>query len=218
MSARRISTPRFVKFLSTVSEREIRVIASDGTTDRMGDILVAAGCELERFRRNPICLAQHDSNQPIGKCSSISIEGDKVLATIQFPPVGTNENSDLYCRLMKSGVLSAVSVGFIPLRQEPIQSGWKFTSWELLELSCVSVPANPNALVTERSFTGSTEQAARLASAAVRRARLNGIIVPAAPPPDDGWVTRRLAHARQEHERLLNQRAAADAAGRALQW
>jgi hypothetical protein len=44
------------KFLSTVGERQIRVIASDATPDRMGDVLEPGGCQLDDFRRNPIML------------------------------------------------------------------------------------------------------------------------------------------------------------------
>jgi hypothetical protein len=54
----------------------------------------------------------------------------------------------------RPGVLSAVSVGFRPIDAEPIKNGrgvlWK--AWELLELSLVAVPSNPNAVVMERAF------------------------------------------------------------------
>jgi phage head maturation protease len=61
--------------------------------------------------------------------------------------------ADEYCALAKSGVIKAVSVGFIPIVREPLRDGsFRFTKWELLELSLVSVPANPNALVIERSL------------------------------------------------------------------
>jgi hypothetical protein len=50
-------------------------------------------------------------------------------------------------------MINAVSVGFISLAREPLrEGGWRFTQWELLQLSIVSVPANPNALVIERSL------------------------------------------------------------------
>jgi len=52
--------------------------------------------------------------------------------------------------LYKGGFLSAVSVGFIPLQWEngTKEAGYrrKYTEQELVEVSAVSIPANPNAL------------------------------------------------------------------------
>ena len=62
---RRTSTVGAVKFLSTVGDRQIKVIASDGTLDRMGDVLVPSGAQLDRYRANPVVLAQHDAASPI---------------------------------------------------------------------------------------------------------------------------------------------------------
>jgi HK97 family phage prohead protease len=148
------------KFLSTLSPRQVRVIASDGSIDRMGDILEPRGAELDAFRKNPIVLGQHDAAMPIARCSSIGVDGGAVVAVIDFPPLGINERSDEYLALIKAGVLSAVSVGFLPIEREAIRStgGWRYTAWELLELSCVSVPANENALVIERAYHGGIGQ------------------------------------------------------------
>jgi hypothetical protein len=69
-------------------------------------------------------------------------------------PLGASRTADEFCALAKAGVLSAVSVGFRPIDAEPIKNGrgvlWK--AWELLELSLVAVPSNPNAVVMERAY------------------------------------------------------------------
>src|ERR1700730_6018099 len=98
------------KFLSTVSDREIRVVASDGTPDRMGDILDPQGVHLADYRRNPIVLNQHRNDEPVGVCADIAVRGDRVEALIRFPDAGVNARADEVCALCKSGVLSAVSV------------------------------------------------------------------------------------------------------------
>jgi HK97 family phage prohead protease len=150
---RRAISGNVTKFLSTVGERQIRVIASDATPDRMGDVLVPTGCQLDEFRRNPIMLAQHDSTQAIGIWPQIEVKNGRLEALGEFAPEGVSELADEYCSLTKSGVIKAVSVGFIPIAREPLrEGGWRFMKWELLELSLVSVPANPNALVIERSL------------------------------------------------------------------
>jgi phage head maturation protease len=74
---------------------------------------------------------------------------------INFAPKGVLEIADETCALAKAGVLNAVSIGFRPLKSEPLRTGGqKFTKWELLELSIVSVPANPSALVVQRAHPG----------------------------------------------------------------
>jgi HK97 family phage prohead protease len=150
---RRAVTGSVTKFLSTVGERQIRVIASDATPDRMGNILEPTGCQLDEFRRNPIILAQHNPEQPIGVWPQIEIRNGRLKALGEFAPEGVSELTDEYCALAKAGVINAVSVGFISLAREPLrEGGWRFMQLELIELSLVSVPANPNALIVERSL------------------------------------------------------------------
>jgi hypothetical protein len=48
-----------------------------------------------------------------------------------------------------------VSVGFRPIEWTPARGGGQtFTAWELLELSVVSIPCDPDALVIARSMQG----------------------------------------------------------------
>src|SRR3984885_5980701 len=80
---------------------------------------------------------------------------NRLEAVINFAPKGVSEIADETCALAKAGVLNAVSIGFRPLKSEPLRTGGqKFTKWELLELSIVSVPANPSALVVQRAHPG----------------------------------------------------------------
>lgn len=223
-TVRRTTSPRALKFLGTVGERQIRVIASDATPDRMGDILDPNGVELSQYRRNPIVLAQHDAGQPIARCGSIAVDGDKVVALIDFPPEGVSARSDEYLRLCKAGILGAVSVGFLPHEWEPIRgAGYRFTRWEMLELSIVSVPANPSALITERSVGGDRATAERLARARSLQAGLGrGATHPAPVPelhdPDVEAIEAKLAHARNVHRLAMERRAGAMRANAAVQW
>jgi HK97 family phage prohead protease len=150
---RTVVTPNAVRFLGVgVSDRQVRVVASDESVDRMGDILIAKGCQLSDYRKNPVVLAQHRADSPIARCSSIGLVGNRIEATIDFPPSGTSVRSDEYLGLLKNSVLGAVSVGFLPSKYTTRkEGGYLFSEWELLELSVVSVPANQSALVIERS-------------------------------------------------------------------
>jgi HK97 family phage prohead protease len=191
-----------------VGPRQFRCIASDGTPDRAGDVLDPYGVKLDAFRKNPVILAQHDSTAPIARCARIGIEGNQVVALVEFPPEGVSDKADEYCRLIKAGVISAVSVGFIPLRWEPIKgAGLKFYEWEMIELSCVSVPCNPSALITERSFSTAADDgqsSVRLAKARTMQRRLSGTVKPAAYNPDDG--TPKTAEAARDVAKRLRDR------------
>ncbi|KAF2991145.1 HK97 family phage prohead protease [Methylocystis sp. MJC1] len=132
--------------------RQIRVVASTATPDRVKDVMVPDGCDLTQYRVNPVVLANHDPNCPIGT-AQVEIKNGRVEATIDFAPAGASPKADEYCALAKAGVLNAVSVGFEPTDAEPIRGGGdRIKSWSLLELSLVSVPANPEALVIARSL------------------------------------------------------------------
>jgi hypothetical protein len=112
--------------------------------------------------------------------SQLQVEIGRLEALGEFAPEGVSELADEYCALAKAGVINAVSVGFISLAREPLrEGGWRFASWELLELSLVSVPANPNALVIERSLGQRDPTLAELIGRAVVAAQLRAAL----PPP-----------------------------------
>jgi HK97 family phage prohead protease len=198
----RAVTGHVAKFLTTVGERQIRVIASDATPDRMGDVLEAKGCQLDDFRQNPVMLAQHDADKPIGRWPSIEVKNGRLEALGEFAPEGVSELADEYCRLAKAGIIRAVSVGFIPIEYEPRRGGgYLFKRWDLLELSLVSVPANPNALVIERRLSGSAScwvdpelrEVIGDLGRVLRAARLRNAL----PPPRPLTRDQRMALARQ---------------------
>ena len=142
---------------AALGERQIRVVANSGQPDRVKDVLKAAGCKLDNYRRNPIVLADHDPSQPIGNFAP-EIK-DALEGIITFAPAGISAKADEYCGLYKSGVMNTVSVGFKPIEYEDNKAGGvDFLKWELLELSCVAVPCDPNAVVTARSLDGAKPQ------------------------------------------------------------
>jgi len=151
--------------------REVRVVASEESVDRYGDIVRASGWDLKHFKRNPVLLFAHDSRSPpIGMVSKVGVEGDKLIATAKFLPEGVYDFADTIWRIVKAGALRAVSVGFLPT-EKPIAirdatnehiTGFEFVGQELLELSVVPVPANPQALSLAKSFGLSDETIYRL--------------------------------------------------------
>ncbi|MEH6528285.1 MAG: HK97 family phage prohead protease [Sneathiella sp.] len=145
-----------------IGDREATFVASSDSVDRQGDIVDPAGADITHFMKNPQFLLQHDSRAfPIGNVARIWQEGNKLMATVKGLPAGITEEADIAWRLIKEGFLHAVSIGFHPTRSEPRYNddggfvGYIFHQWELLELSLVSVPANPDALLVARSMSNS---------------------------------------------------------------
>jgi HK97 family phage prohead protease len=132
-------------------DHTITFTASDATLDRYDEIIMASGWKLESYRRNPVFQADHyySIEATIGRALETTVVEGKLRQVIQFA-VGLNPMADFAYKMYRAGFLNAVSVGFIPLRWEngSEQSGFRrrYLEQELLELSAVAIPANPNAL------------------------------------------------------------------------
>ena len=149
--------------------RTMSFVASDENVDRYGDIIRASGWQLDNFRNNPVLLFAHDSRQPpVGQVPGIEVVGTELIADCLFRPEGDSQLSDDVWRAIEGGFLRAASVGFTPtgpinqlVDESGNWTGYEFTSQELLELSVVPVPANPQALAVAKSL-GIADATARL--------------------------------------------------------
>lgn len=157
------------KFLPTATktdglgERQVRVVISTPDLDRAGDIVVANGVDLSAYKANPVVLWNHNADCPVAKCIEIAVKNSAIEALVQFPPEGDDDDADrLYLRI-KNGVVNAASIGFDPVKAEPIKgAGLKYIASELMEFSFVSVPANADALIVERSSAAVTRDCPKL--------------------------------------------------------
>jgi HK97 family phage prohead protease len=129
-------------------------ILSDGSVDRMGDIIEPSGWILDGFKRNPIALFAHDATLPVGTWENVRVEGGELRGRLKLAPKGTSDRIDEIIRLTEAKVLRAVSVGFRAVASEPRKDGdgLRFTKQSLVEVSLVSIPANENALAVARSL------------------------------------------------------------------
>ena len=139
-----------------LGDLEIEMIGSTESLDRDGESIALDAWDLKMFKKNPVILPQHNYSRPaIGKAKDVRIKDGALVFKIEFPEDGINPEADTYRKLYKAGFMNASSVGFIPKTWEdgdgkktPFR---KFTKVELLELSLVSVPSNPTALMTAKS-------------------------------------------------------------------
>lgn len=125
------------------SKYQATFVISDESVDRQGEIIKQAGWDFTNFKKNPVILFGHDSyDLPIGKAVDIYTEGDKTYAVIEFAAEIYDKAMTVF-NMVKNGILNTVSVGFINLEYDNNE----LTKNELLEVSIVPIPANPNAIV-----------------------------------------------------------------------
>lgn len=140
-------------------ERTVDFVVSTEAEDRLGDVIEQKGWLLKNYRKNPVHLFVHDSRSlPIGKALTTDVENSKLVQRIQYIPVRGFDLPDVIFQLIDQGVLKGISVGFLPIefsfREEGGSSrGRRFIRQELLETSTVPIPANPQALVSRKSFS-----------------------------------------------------------------
>lgn len=142
-------------------ERALRFTISTDTVDREQDRISIAGWDLANFRKNAVVLWGHDASRlPIGRAFDVRIEDAELKASVEFIPADTPEGgqfAESVFRLCRQGFICATSVGFRPIKWDYTSDksrgaddwfpGIDFEEQELVELSIVTVPANPEALI-----------------------------------------------------------------------
>ncbi len=140
--------------------RSFAFIASSNTVDRYGDI-IEQDWIMEDYWKNPVLLWAHNSRlPPIGKVTSFDVSPDRTrtIAQAELLPEGLDPFTDQLAKLVESRHLRAVSVGFLPGSETDRRdekgnwAGYVYSQNKLVELSLVSVPANPDAVQLARSL------------------------------------------------------------------
>jgi len=147
-------------------------VASSSVVDRDLDLVISEGCDAANFEKNPVFLFGHNWRDfPIGKVVDIKVTPDEVIIGVVFASTPEGQRA---AYLYKEGFMNAVSIGFIPksiirvpedeevtsievtvngrkrkinLSKLPVRPRNIIPEWELLEVSAVTVPANPQALI-----------------------------------------------------------------------
>jgi hypothetical protein len=156
---------------STDSKSTLDFVVSDETLDRYNEVIVASGWRLDNYVRNPVFQNSHqygDIIYTIGRALITevrTVHGRTVLfQRVEFA-TEANPIAKIAYNLYKGRFLNAVSVGFIPMQWENGGPGhlWqrRYTEQELLEVSAVGIPANPNALALGYKAGALTKQQIR---------------------------------------------------------
>ena len=144
--------------------RTITGIATTPKIDSYGDIVEPEGVQY----RGPVNLfLYHDRTKPVGNVAFGKATKSGIPFTATIPDVaeeGTvRERVNEAWHSLKYKLLQAVSIGFKPLEYTYLEDsyGIRFTSWEMLELSLVGVPANPDAVIQTVKSAGMTDALVR---------------------------------------------------------
>ena len=160
--------------------REIRGIATTPAPDRVQDVVVPEGA---KFALPLPLLWQHDASQPIGHVTeaTVTAKGIEVVAKIAK---GVDAEIDRAWNRIKAGLVRGLSIGFRSLESEEIPGSWgrKFTSWEWMELSAVTIPANAEASILavkqydteQRAASGQKAVVSKVGASAVPVKSANG--------------------------------------------
>jgi len=175
-------------------------IASTATLDRYHEVIEPAGWQLDSYRSNPVFQNAHNYGDilfTLGKALSTEVRnvdgGQALCQRIQFA-TEVNPVARIAYGLYRGGFLNAVSVGFIPLRWEDggassasgVAPRRRYLEQELLEVSAVAIPANPDALALGVK-SGAIAKADLQATVELLRA-LVGTPLPQPGPQPNQWI------------------------------
>lgn len=130
-------------------KRTIRGVATTPSVDRVGDIIDPLGVKFN----NPMpFLWQHKHDAPIGTVKFEKPTKDGINFEAELPEIA--EEGTLRDRIeeawqtIKAKLVRAVSIGFRPVEYSFMENGGiRYSEVDCYELSAVTIPANPDALI-----------------------------------------------------------------------
>lgn len=157
---------------------DVACFMTTDTVDADDEIVLPSGADMSRFEKNPVLLLCHGYGQPgayhalpIGRVAWTKKRPNGILAGVKFAQ-STAMGRDIKA-LFEEGMLRSFSIGFRSLEASPLsreeaysRPDWKAAfdrtrgrvlvhrRWQLLELSAVPLPANPEALVASFQAKG----------------------------------------------------------------
>ena len=155
----------FIGEIRSIDEKNftLEAVVSDETIDRYQEVIKIDAWKkgLKNYQKHGVLLSSHNYGtliNQIGIAEKVKVEDGKLVAKFKYFTNAGNAEADWGWFLAKEG-LAAYSVGFLPrpngyetadYDDEEVKSGKKpyrtYTDVELLEISQVTVPANPSAL------------------------------------------------------------------------
>lgn len=138
-------------------------VASTAASDRMDDIVDQETWKLANYEGNPVVLVDHDyaADSVVGRGKVGVVAG--IGLTLEVEKWSSKPRAQEVKADVDEGIINAVSVGFRPGRavarraHDPAHPyykadgyGYAYYDCELLEVSIVAIPANPEALAVRQ--------------------------------------------------------------------
>jgi HK97 family phage prohead protease len=138
--------------VTKAADGRVTIVASDETIDRSGEAIPVSSWDLSNFQKSPRLLIDHDYSVKsiVGLAENVRSENRQLLFEPLFHDItdAARETKEM----VEQGFLDTVSVGF--MRNQAQDGSMKN---ELLEISFVAVPCNPNARTLSVKDIGDTE-------------------------------------------------------------
>ncbi len=138
--------------VTKAADGRVTIVASDETIDRSGEAIPVSSWDLLNFQKSPRLLIDHDYSVKsiVGLAENIRAENRQLLFEPLFHDItdAARETREM----VEQGFLDTVSVGFM---RNQAQDGTMKN--ELLEISFVAVPCNPNARTLSVKDIGDAE-------------------------------------------------------------
>lgn len=131
-------------------QRVLTGIATTPTADRMDDVVEPKGA---KFKLPIPFLWQHRHSEPIGHVTKATIKDSGIEVSVQIAKItepGTlKDRVDEAWQSIVAGLVRGLSIGFSPIESANIEGSWgrRYLSWDWLELSAVTIPANAEASI-----------------------------------------------------------------------
>src|SRR5678810_974056 len=163
-----VMTARMIHAERADGERILTFRASTAGVDRHRTRVHPQGLDTSNFEKNPIFLWGHDGyggffgvpqmDHVLGRVESFKKTTEAFDIDVKFADESVNPKAEQAFKMVRAGFLNAVSIGFIPRQIVREMNGDdedeipQITKAELLEVSLVPIPSNPDALALSRSM------------------------------------------------------------------
>ena len=135
-------------------------VLSDGSLDRMGDVIEPGGWQLDQIKSDPPVLFNHDRDQIVGRWTNVRVKDGKLIGRIVWAKSDKWPMGQYIRDLVREGILRTVSVGFQPVAQRAADEGRGPAprAVPVHQISSCSnarwcqCPANPNALALAKDY------------------------------------------------------------------
>lgn len=154
-------------------------IASTPTPDRHKDIVEPMGA---KFSTPMPFLWMHNDREPVGEMTFAKPNKNGIPFKAQIPKIQEEgllkDRIDLAIHSLKYKLVKAVSIGFKALEWAWMEEtgGIHFQEWEWLELSLVTIPANPEAVLD----TAKSIDRVNRAALGIKDTHINDYLLPGA--------------------------------------